>query len=52
MNESAFDQIQASARYLGIELFTEELAVYASEKNLSPETIEALIFNKRRMTES
>lgn len=42
MNESAFEQIQASARYLGIELFTEELAVYASEKNLSPETIEEL----------
>ena len=42
MNESAFEQIQTSARYLGIELFTEELAVYASEKNLSPETIEEL----------
>ncbi len=42
MNKSAFEQIQESAKYLGIDLYTQELAVYASDSGMSQESIEDL----------
>lgn len=42
MNEPIFDQIQESAKYLGIDLYTQELAAYAVDSGMSPESIEDL----------
>ena len=39
MNELMLERIQSSAKALKIDLYTDELAIYADEKELAPEVL-------------